>query len=94
MIKRLNPILHSELRLAIMSYLISVEECDFVKLKELTEAAAGNISIQIKKLQEAGYVSVKKGYKNNYPHTSIKISSKGIAEFEKYIEVLSKYIKR
>ena len=94
MFKRLNPILHSELRLAIMSYLISVGESDFVKIKEITQAASGNISLQFKKLQEAGYISIKKGYKNNYHHTSVKITSTGIDEFEKYIETLSQYIKK
>ena len=94
MIKRLNPILHSELRLAIMSHLLSVGESDFVKIKEVTEAASGNISIQIKKLHEAGYISVKKGYKNNYPHTQVAITTTGINEFEKYIETLSQYFKR
>ena len=94
MIKRLNPILHSELRLAIMSHLLSVGESDFVKIKEITEAASGNISIQIKKLQEVGYISVKKGYKNNYHHTQVSITATGIAEFEKYIEILSQFIKR
>ncbi|MBT3241987.1 MAG: transcriptional regulator [Bacteroidetes bacterium] len=94
MIKRLNPILHSELRLAIMSHLLSVGDSDFVKIKEITEAASGNVSIQIKKLQTVGYISVTKGYKNNYHHTKVSITSLGIAEFEKYIESLSQYLKR
>ena len=94
MLKRLNPILHSELRLAIMSHLLFIGESDFVRIKEITQAASGNISIQIKKLQEVGYISVTKGYKNNYHHTKVSITSLGIEEFEKYIDSLSKYLKR
>ena len=94
MINRLNPLLHSELRLAIISYLISAQEADFVEIKDFTKATSGNISIQIKKLSEAGYLSVQKGYKNNYPHTSLKITSKGISEFETYIKSLEQYIRK
>ena len=94
MLKRLNPILHSELRLAIISHLVSVGESDFVTIKELTQAAAGNVSIQLKKLSDVGYLKLIKGYKNNYHHTSVTITTKGIEEFEEYIRVLSQYINR
>ena len=59
--KELNPLLHSQLRLAIMSILMNVEEADFVYLKEKTESTAGNLSVQIDKLSSAGYISVEKG---------------------------------
>lgn len=93
MIKKLNPLLHSELRLAIMSHLIRNNESEFLEIKELTKAASGNISIQLKKLQEAGYIKIEKGYKNNYPHTQVRITKLGIEEFEKYIDALSQYLK-
>ena len=73
MFKDLDPILHSQLRLSIVSILISVEEAGFTFIKESTGAAAGNISIQIKKLQEAGYVNVEKTFKNNYPNTTVSL---------------------
>lgn len=92
MFKDLDPILHSQLRLSIVSILMTVEETNFSFIKESTNAAAGNISIQIKKLQEAGYIEVKKSFKNNYPNTSISITRKGIKAFEDYVNNLKKYI--
>ena len=92
MFKELDPILHSQLRLSIVSILMTVEEADFTFIKESTNAAAGNISIQIKNLQDAGYIQVKKTFKNNYPNTAVSITSKGIEAFENYVTNLKKYI--
>ena len=92
MFKELDPILHSQLRLSIVSILMSVEEADFSFIKESTEATSGNISIQIKKLQDAGYIDVKKTFKKNYPNTSLSITKKGIEAFENYVNSLKKYI--
>jgi hypothetical protein len=75
-----------------MSLLISVEEADFTYLKENTNSTAGNLSVQINKLKDAGYVSVKKSFKENYPLTTCRITSKGINAFQKYVENLKKYI--
>jgi len=94
MYKDLDPVLHSQLRLAIVSMLISNGEIDFAYIKELTNATSGNISIQIKNLQEAGYVEVIKSFKNNYQNTSLKITSKGMTAFEEYVESLKQYIKK
>lgn len=88
----LDPLIHSQLRLAIISMLVNSEKVEFTYIKEETKAAAGNISIQIKKLQEAGYIKVEKTFKNNYPKTIISITSKGIEAFELYIQNLNKYI--
>jgi len=92
MFKDLDPILHSQLRLSIVSILISLKESDFNFIKETTGATSGNISIQIKKLQEAGYIQVEKTFKNNYPNTTISITKKGIEAFETYVNDLKKYI--
>ncbi len=92
MFNDLDPILHSQLRLSIMSILMTVDEANFSFIKETTKAAAGNISIQIKNLQDAGYIKVKKSFKNNYPNTSISITSKGIEAFDNYVSNLKKYI--
>ena len=92
MFNDLDPILHSQLRLSIVSILMTVEEAEFTFIKETTGAAAGNISIQIKKLQEAGYVKVEKTFKNNYPNTTVSMTSKGIKAFEDYVNELKKYI--
>lgn len=94
MFKDLDPILHSQLRLAVMSLLISVKEAEFTFLKEKTGATAGNLSVQIQKLKDAGYIDVIKSFKENYPQTTCKVTSKGIEAFEHYVKTLQEYIKR
>ncbi|MFV0588509.1 winged helix-turn-helix domain-containing protein [Bacteroides reticulotermitis] len=92
MFKELNPLLHSELRLAIMSLLISVDEADFVYIRQQTKATAGNLSVQIEKLSSAGYVKVKKTFKGKMPCTICKVTPKGLEAFEEYVEALKSYI--
>ena len=92
MLKELNPLLHSELRLGIMSVLISVEEADFVYLKQETKATAGNLSVQIDKLNKAEYIEVTKTFKGKMPCTLCRITPKGIEAFEEYVEALKTYI--
>ncbi|MBR5801423.1 MAG: transcriptional regulator [Alistipes sp.] len=92
MFKELNPLLHSELRLAIMSILLSVESADFVYLKEQTHATAGNLSVQIDKLQKAGYIKIEKGFKGKIPRTTCAITPEGISAFEEYVEAIKSYI--
>ena len=62
MFKELDPILHSQLRLAVMSLLIAVKEAEFTYIREKTNATAGNLSVQVQKLKEAGYIEVNKHY--------------------------------
>ncbi|MDZ4665740.1 MAG: transcriptional regulator [Bacteroidota bacterium] len=92
MFKELDPILHSQLRLAIISLLVSVKEAEFTYLKEETGASAGNISVQIQKLKEADYIDIEKKFKDNYPLTICKITTKGISAFESYVKILKQYI--
>ena len=92
MFSDLDPILHSQLRLSIVSILMTVDEANFNFIKESTKATSGNISIQIKKLRDAGYIEVEKSFKNNYPNTTISITSKGREAFENYVNNLKKYI--
>ena len=92
MFKDLDPILHSQLRLAIMSLLISVKEAEFTFLKEKTNATAGNLSVQIQKLKDAGYIDVVKQFKDNYPQTICKITRQGIKAFEEYVNSLQSYL--
>jgi DNA-binding transcriptional ArsR family regulator len=94
MFKDLDPILHSQLRLAVASLLISVKEAEFTFLKEKTGATAGNLSVQIQKLKDAGYVEVIKQFKDNYPQTVCKITPKGVDAFELYVKALQQYIKK
>jgi DNA-binding MarR family transcriptional regulator len=87
MYKDLDPILHSQLRLAIVSMLIANEEVDFNYVKEVTNATSGNISVQIKNLQDAGYIEVIKSFKNNYQNTTLKITKKGIKHLKNMFQV-------
>lgn len=92
MFKKLNPLLHSELRLAVMSILISADEADFTYLKKQTEATAGNLSVQLEKLSEAGYIAIKKGFNGKKPCTTCKVSDKGVKAFKEYVDALKDYL--
>ena len=92
MFKELDPILHSQLRLAVMSILVSVEKAEFSYLKEKTEATSGNLSVQIQKLKEADYIDVTKQFRDNYPLTICKITPKGVKAFEEYVKSIKEYL--
>ena len=89
----LDPLLHSELRLAVMSLLVSAEEAEFPYMKEQTGATAGNLSVQIDKLSSAGYIEVKKTFKGKKPCTICRITPAGLKAFEDYVAVLKSYLK-
>jgi hypothetical protein len=92
--KELDPLLHSQLRLAVVSLLISLESAEFTFLKEKTESTAGNLSVQLDKLSEAGYISIDKSYRGKKPLTTCKITRKGIKAFEDYVANLKSYINK
>ncbi len=92
MFKELDPLLHSQLRLAVISLLMSLEEADFVFLREKTGATAGNLSVQLEKLSEAGYIEVAKGFLGKRPRTTCRITTQGQKAFEEYIEAIKGYI--
>ncbi|MEN9919307.1 MAG: hypothetical protein RL662_1743 [Bacteroidota bacterium] len=92
MLNDLDPLLHSQLRLAIMSILLSVEEADFVFIRKQTGATAGNLSVQIDKLMTAGYIEVNKFIKGKMPCTVCKITKQGIDAFDAYVKALQPYI--
>ena len=94
MFKDLDPLLHSQLRLAVISLLLSVEEADFVFIREKTGSTAGNLSVQIEKLSEAGYINVGKFIDGKKPRTVCKITQTGIDAFDKYVKNLQSYIKK
>jgi len=94
MFEELDPLLHSQLRLAVMSLLISVDEADFVYIREQTGATAGNLSVQIEKLKEAGYIGVNKSFRGKMPCTVCSITKKGIAAFEVYTKALQSYLEK
>lgn len=88
----LDPLLHSQLRLAIISLLVSVKEADFAYLQETTNSSNGNLSVQISKLKDAEYIDVNKSFVNNYPKTTCKITKKGTKAFEKYVSDIKNYL--
>jgi DNA-binding transcriptional ArsR family regulator len=92
--KELDPILHSQLRLAVISLLISVKEAEFTFIKEKTNATAGNLSVQVNKLKEAGYLEVTKQFKENYPQTMCRITPAGITAFDQYVKNLQTYFRQ
>ncbi|HSU51657.1 MAG TPA: transcriptional regulator [Segetibacter sp.] len=92
MFKELDPILHSQLRLAVMSLLMSVKEAEFTFIREKTNSSAGNLSVQVQKLKEAGYIEVNKQFKDNYPLTTCKVTGVGIQAFDNYVKALQEYL--
>ena len=92
MFKPLDPLLHSELRLAVMSLLIGTDEAEFPYIKEQTGATAGNLSVQLDKLATAGYITVEKTFKGKRPCTICRITPTGLKAFETYVEALKSYL--
>lgn len=90
--RELDPLLHSQLRLAVMSILMNVEEADFVYLRETTESTAGNLSVQLDKLSAAGYITVTKTFVGKKPRTTCQVTETGRKAFEEYVEVLKEYL--
>jgi len=93
MFEPLDPILHSQLRLAVISLLIGIESAEFNYLLEKTGATKGNLSTQLSKLKDEGYIEVKKSFRNNYPLTTCSITPNGVKAFENYVNALSGYLK-
>lgn len=91
-LKDLDPLLHSQLRLGVISLLMSVESAEFTYLKEKTNSTAGNLSVQLDKLSEAGYITIEKTFKGKKPLTTCRITKQGLKAFEDYVESLKQYI--
>ena len=94
MFKELDPLLHSQLRLAIVSILMSVDSAEFTYRKEQTQSTAGNLSVQLDKLSEAGYIQIDKSFNGKKPLTTCSITKKGIKAFDDYVKTLQGYIKK
>ncbi len=91
--KDLDPLLHSQLRLAIVSILMNTDAAEFTFIKEQSGATSGNLSIQITKLKDAGYIEVEKRFSNNYPQTLCRITKLGRQRFEEYVNTIGQYLK-
>lgn len=93
MFNDLDPLLHSQLRLAVISLLIGTHKAEFNWLKDQTKSSAGNLSAQLQKLKDAGYIEIKKTFRDNYPLTECSITKKGVRSFEEYVKNIQKYLK-
>jgi DNA-binding MarR family transcriptional regulator len=89
---QLDPVIHSRIRLAVLSILVSVKEASFSYLKETIETTDGNLSASLSRLEEAGYISIKKSFKGKKPLTTCSITEKGRAAFSDYLKALGTYI--
>ena len=92
MFKELDPLLHSELRLGVISILISVDSADFTYIRKETGSTAGNLSVQLEKLSQAGYITIEKGFYKKMPRTTCRITKEGVKAFSEYVEALQSYI--
>ena len=90
--KPLDPLLHSQLRLAVMSVLMNLDEADFVYIKQQTQSTAGNLSVQLDKLAEAGYITIEKGFAGKKPRTTCRITQLGKDAFAAYVDALRTYL--
>jgi len=89
----LDPILHNQLRLGVVSLLVGVESAEFTFILEKTRATRGNLSVQLTKLKDAGYIQITKSFRDNYPLTTCKLTAKGLKAFEQYVSAIKQYLK-
>lgn len=92
MYNELDPVLNTPVRLAVVSALIKLKQADFSYLMEITNTTQGNLSHQLKKLNEAKYIEIIKTFKGNYPQTICKLTATGKKAFEQYVEDIKKYL--
>jgi DNA-binding transcriptional ArsR family regulator len=92
MFKELDPLLHSQLRLAIVSALMAADEAEFTWIQDQTGATSGNLSVQLNKLKDAGYIEIEKSFKANYPQTLCRMTQLGKDRFKAYVEALKEYL--
>jgi DNA-binding MarR family transcriptional regulator len=92
--QQLDDVIHSRIRLAIMALLVSIDEADFTFIREKVRTTDGNLSVHLKKLEDVGYINVKKSFVNRKPTSSYRITAKGHTAFEKYVERLERLIKK
>jgi DNA-binding MarR family transcriptional regulator len=93
-IGKIDDVIHGRLRLGVMAYLANAEVADFNELKNVLEVTQGNLSVQLRKLEEAGYVTIEKGFLGRKPRTQVRISAAGRAAFARYLEALGQVIGR
>ena len=91
-IGKIDDVIHGRLRLGVMAYLANAEVADFNELKTVLEVTQGNLSVQLRKLEEAAYVTIEKGFLGRKPRTQVRITAAGRAAFAAYLEALGRLI--
>lgn len=91
-IGKLDDVIHGRLRLGIMAYLADAEAADFTELKDLLDATQGNLSVHLRKLEEAGYVAIDKSFVNRKPLTRVRMTPVGRKAFAAYLEAIAKLV--
>ena len=90
----LDRVIHEKGRLAIMSMLAASPELSFTELRDTLNMTDGNVTAHIRTLQESGYVSVAKSYKNNRPLTTVSLTTAGRKAFAGYVDLLEKIVQQ
>ncbi len=93
-VNRLDDAIHGRLRLGIMAYLMDVEAADFTELKTVLDATQGNLSVHLRKLEEAGYVEIVKSFQGRKPLTRVHVTPTGRKAFADYLDALAGLVKR
>lgn len=91
-IGKLDDVIHGRVRLGVMAYLAESEVADFTELKNLLDVTQGNLSVHLRKLEEANYVSIDKSFIDRKPLTRVRMTDKGRAAFKAYLETIAKLV--
>ena len=91
-IEDIDEVIHGRLRLGVMAYLASVETADFNELRAKLQATDGNLSVHLRKLEDAGYVAIAKTFVNRKPLTRVTLTNPGRAAFVKYLDAMTKLV--
>jgi DNA-binding MarR family transcriptional regulator len=91
-IDALDDVIHGRLRLGVMAYLSTAGSADFTHLKGKLQATDGNLSVQLRKLEDAAYVRIEKGFNGKKPQTTIFLTDAGRAAFIAYLEAMRRLV--
>ena len=91
-IDRIDDVIHGRMRLGVMAYLASVEVADFNELKALLKATQGNLSIHLRKLEDAGYIAIEKTFLGRKPLTQARLTPTGRAAFVRYLKAMQQLV--
>lgn len=91
-IGKLDDVIHGRVRLGVMAYLAEAEVADFTELKTLLDVTQGNLSVHLRKLEEAGYVSIDKSFMDRKPLTRVRMTDAGRRAFAAYLEAIGRLV--